>query len=311
MSNCTSPIDITNDSNSTCLLKCLYFYKYGNSSATISNEENYLSISYDGTSDVLYNSSSYTPTKLLLFKPSIHTYNGARADAEVIAVHTSNSGKGDLYVSVPISTTGSSTLSSGGQIIEQIINNSPQQLSSVVGGSTVNITNYNLQFIIPQAPYYSYKGSSPLHFPPDEGSCISNINFIVFNKSDTTIAISSSVMDKLGSLISSNSPTLYAKGTSFYNKTGTTSNGFGGDGQIYIDCQPTDDQGEILYQADESGSPIDEDKIENTTNQAIELIKQFAMIFIGFFIFIIFCWLPATKVFKKNKKKIENPESIQ
>jgi len=41
-------------------------------------------------------------------------------------------------------------------------------------------------------------------------------------------------------------------GDAFWNEKGTISNGFSGDGQIYIDCQPTGQEEEILYKEDSS-----------------------------------------------------------
>lgn len=34
----------------------------------------------------------------------------------------------------------------------------------------------------------------------------------------------------------------------FFNESGTTSNGFAGDGEIYMDCQPVGESSEVVYQ---------------------------------------------------------------
>jgi hypothetical protein len=297
MPECTSPINIDTSTKQTCLLKCLYFFKYGNSSARVGNEGYYIRVSYDGASDVLYNGTPYTPTEVRIFKPSIHTYNGQRAEAELIVVHESTSGS-DLLVCVPLSSNVASGNDTGGRIIESIIDEAPASGRAVV---SVNVSSFNLQHIIPRAKYYSYTGTTPFHSKGhldasgNEQCAAGSAYHVVFAPADGSVNISSSAMQTLGSLISDESPSLYSYGKCFLNDTGTLDNGFDGDGQIYIDCQPTDSEGEIVYQADDAGSPLSKDDIRKTTSAALDIVKQLGGVFLGVIIFGL-CWLAGPRL---------------
>ena len=240
---CTAPIDIKKTSN-TCSLKCLLWYNYGNSSCNITNNESNLLISYDGSSDVMFNSLHYSPTQVRIFKPSIHTFDGQHADAELVITHTSNNG--GLLICVPIMANTSVNASMGTTILDDIIAHAPNQKES----TTLNVNDFNLNYIIPKSAYYSYTGTIPYE------TCGVEYQYVVFPK--YSLMLQKSTLETLGSFIHSSSIDVH-EGTCYYNATGTTQNGFSGDGQIYIDCQPTNEGEEIIYKEPVASKPMNTD----------------------------------------------------
>ena len=291
---CTSPINI--DSTTTdykCLLKCQYFFNYGSSSVRIDNESIDLKIHYDGDSDVVYNSNKYTPTSIQIYTPSLHTYDGVTADAEILILHESDSG-GDLIVSVPVIADTSPTLSSSSNIMSDLINNAPGSPSD--GTTSFSMDDFNLNYFIPKAPYYSYQGTFPY-------SCTDNTqyDYIVFNKRDSPLYINADVLTKLQSLISPAPSTIYAAGIAYYNDTGTVSNGFDGDGQIYIDCQPTGADGEILYSEDSDGNevPLGGGGDSDDGSDVLAWVLNSLYFVIGVILMLIVFWAAKKWVFKR------------
>ena len=242
---CTAPIDIKKTAN-TCSLKCLLWYNYGNSSCTITNQSTNLLISYDGTSDVMFNSLHYAPNQVRIFKPSIHTFDGQHADAELVITHTSNNG--GLLICIPIMSNSSVNASMGTTILDDIIKHAPQRGAS----TTLNLNDFNLNYILPKSAYYSYTGTIPYE------NCGAEYQYVVFPKSSLTIQ--KSTLESLGNLIEDSWITVQ-EGTSYYNATGTTQNGFSGDGQIYIDCQPTNEGEEIIFKEPVASKPMNTDWI--------------------------------------------------
>lgn len=221
---CTSPRDLTIAKSSKCHLKCLYFYKYGNSSCNVTNASSYLNIMYDGASDVVFNTVKYTPTSIKIFKPSLHTFNGTAAEAEMFIEHDST--QGGLIVCIPISTGGKQSTGSG--LLQSIIEDAPSVSDGTV---TMNLTNFTANSFIPKSPYFTYTGTMPY-----ATSCTYNYEMLVFPKM-AAIAISQESMESLGKAITY-SYINTVEGECFFNEKGTNINGFASDNQIFIDCQP-------------------------------------------------------------------------
>jgi len=193
-------------------------------------------ISYDGESDVMFNSLSYQPVEVRIFKPSLHTFDGVQADAEMIVVHKGSAG--GLLICIPVMANKSINASTGTNVLDDIISNAPEQNQS----TTLNMHDYNLNFLIPKTSYFSYTASLPY------GTCDeTQYQYVVFPKQ--SISISQETLNTLGSHIHDSYITA-KEGDVFWNEQGTKNNGFAGEGQIYIDCQPTgqgDDETEIMY----------------------------------------------------------------
>lgn len=246
--NCTAPLDINTSQSSSCSVKCAYWYNYGNSTCNVVNKKEYLSIKYDGQSDVVYNSSKYTPTDVNLFKPALHTFDGVQPDAELIIVHSNP--EGGLLVCIPITSSDSSQPNA----LSEIINAAPQQTDPP---KVLNVNNFNLNSFIPKSSYYSYTGTQAWNCTSSE------YDYIVFQQPNS-ILLNSDVLASLDTLISGTSVD-QVQGTSYFNESGTTKNGFQGDGQIYIDCQPTGESGEIIYKDSPHGK-TDMDYAKKTQN---------------------------------------------
>jgi carbonic anhydrase len=234
--SCNVPINIVRQQIDKCNLKCKLWYNYGISSCLLKNDKDQLVITYDGDSDVMFNSVPYNPTEIRIFKPSIHSYDGVYADAELIIVHSG--GQNGLLICIPIVI--STNANKGTTIIEDIVANS-SNTSEVI---TLNIQDFNANNLIPKSSYFSYAGQIPY------GTCNpdTNAQYVVFHYKHGNIPVSQTTMDNLGKLIHDAYIPIY-EGKSFFNEKGTIENGFGGDGQIYIDCQPTDEDSEIVYQS--------------------------------------------------------------
>ena len=110
----TAPIDINlSKISGKCDFKCKYSFKYNNSACVATNRGDYISLSYDKSSSppVLYNSVGYDVQEVRMYAPSLHSYSGAKTDAELVIVHMSNSGSRPLLVCIPIKANNSNSTS--------------------------------------------------------------------------------------------------------------------------------------------------------------------------------------------------------
>lgn len=237
--SCTAPIDLKTVGAAACQLKCFYWFKYGESSCTVRNGGTYLSIKYDGTSDVVFSNIKYTANELRIYKPSLHTFNGKQAEGELVLVHAST--HDNLYVCIPLTTAGVYTSASA--MLETIVNDAPLPSDGAV---TLSVPNFNASTLIPKSAFFTYTGTSPL------GDCGSDNHLLVFPML-AAINVPKDAMKSLGNSIAF-SLINAVPGTCYYNEKGTASNGFAGDGQIYIACQPTGEADEITHQSTQNTS---------------------------------------------------------
>jgi carbonic anhydrase len=222
----SAPIDIQTDGASKCSSKCLLHYKYGDSACTIRNSNTFLNFTYDGVSDVVYNNVKYKPISVFILKPSLHKYSGKTEIAEIIIMHTSNNG----YLAICIPITVNAKYSKGSYLLKDLIAASPTE-----GSATANIADYNANYLIPRSRYYTYEGSGI------GATCHASgrTQYVVFHpRYDGAISISDETYKILDKLVQP-SYIAVSSGDVFVNLKGTSANGFAGDGQIYIDCQPT------------------------------------------------------------------------
>jgi hypothetical protein len=269
--SCNTP-NINTGNPNKCNLKCIYWYNYGNSTCRIRNEKNYIMVPYDGTSQVTFNTISYTPRLINIFKPALHSFNGSKADAEMMIFHTSQSGQG-LIVSIPILSSNSNEPNHLNQILEQIPREGEDE-------TNLNIPSFNLNNIIPKAPYYFYKNNLLWN-------CNSRTiyNYVVFNPSQGSISANSFMLKKLGTMINPLDLKGEFKGIVYYNANGTSSNNQLGDDQIYIDCKPTGDYGEII---DNDNNDISEQGMDDDTkNKIMKVMYALIYVIFGFIVFYI------------------------
>ena len=219
-----------------CTNKCIFSFKYPTTSATATNYGNQLTIHFSnpsGVPDVKFNTTKYKVSSCQICCPSVHKYNGNRADAELLIIHQPISGGKMLFVWIPISLQGINTTAT--RIISDIIlavsNGAPSK-----GQNTNKINEFTLDSIIPSKPFYNYSTNDT-----------ENIVFDINN----AIGIQQMTFDKLKNVIKPPINTINAGPELFINVKGP-SNVSSND--IYIDCQPTDSSGEIVKVPSSSSS---------------------------------------------------------
>ena len=273
--SCDFPINIdTAVKAENCNMYCDYKYEYNDSSCIVYNVGTILRIKYDLKSDgtisqAFLNKKKYNVSEIAIFQPSVNTYNGTRADIEFVIIHEGDN-KERLSVSIPFvvskGSSSSSNLKSGGLVLDNIINEFIKQSAGRTmnpnEGYQININNFNLNNFIPNTPYYFY------HI--DTATCKqSNIVFDMLKSGQT---ISQTAVDKLSKALLENRVTsLYPAVTTqtlYINSNGPNFQGKATDDKIYIDCQPTGEEGKELYK--ESNNELGKESKE----QGMKLINS-------------------------------------
>jgi carbonic anhydrase len=243
--NSTAPIDITNNNASNCELKCNYNFNYPLTSVlTVANRGDYLSLRIDKSDNtpVTYNADNYEVRDVRIYKPSLHTYGGSKADAEMIISHINTSGGNNLLICVPIVVGASAADTS--TLFDTILSDVAKYASSLDKYTIINSPTFTLNKFIPMKPFYSYNGSLP--YSPCNGS----YNYVVFSKEQSNVYMSQNAFNVLNKIIKSNLYTTKNKTNKnglFYNEKGPTAlQSINGGGDIYIECTPTGASGESL-----------------------------------------------------------------
>ena len=280
-----------------CDLKCVYNFKYKESSLTVKNNGINISMTCDNSNvpPVMYNEVKYNVSQIILFSPSLHLFNENKVDAELIVEHTPESGGENLFVCVPIikssdSTTASTLLS---QVIAGVAANAPAANET----TTINLSDFTLNKIIPKSPFFSYSGTYSN----------STADFIVFGK-NYAIPLSEKILNVLGSIIKPFNLPMIGDNL-FFNAKGPNSSGSIGDG-IYISCQPTgSSEEEIDITNTKSSSSYDmENLMDNSTFKIIIKILVGCILFIVIFGGLAFAYgkLTDTPIKIPNFKDIES-----
>ena len=257
--NASGPVDIKHDSTTlTCDLKCNFTYKYNISRIDVTKNNLYLSLKLanNDSQTVTYTSNkgigvcsefsgggnNYIIDEIRIYSPSLHTYNGNRADGEMIIYHKNMDGGKQLIVCIPISSSVTVQNNASKQLTE-IINNISN--SSNIQGSSFNLNNF-----IPDDYFYTYTANLP-YYP-----CSSCIDYIVFDNGPQAISISSSTLKVLRNTINKNEITTkditsaleftYSKKKPIYGSSDPDNN-------IYIECNPTGADGEIMVEKSKEG----------------------------------------------------------
>lgn len=264
------PIDITNNPKGVCNLKCKYSYKYNDSISTIKNvNNNYILLNYDrvNTYPVIFNSYPYYVSDIFIFRQSLHTYSGIKADGELLIRHMSDYNT-ILWVCIPIIMSDVKNKSS--EILSNIISNA-SKYANVADLTTYLKESINITFLIPNKRFYSYKNCA-------------NDNFIVFSKDDGAfIGISELQLSELKNIIIDTSETVeVSKTDDFYvNNDGGKLLGDDITGDIYIDCKPVVDDGDIIDENISGLSSFDEMfSHENLKNFKDSYILKFILLLV-------------------------------
>lgn len=265
----TSPINISIGSiDGPCVLKCDYNYTYGTYTPNIANKGSYLALNYSGKSNpVKYNDEMYTVKQVRIYQPSLHTYNqSTRADGEILIIHT-GAGK-NLIVSVPF-VSGSKT-DKGSVQLNTLITEAALRVPNMNESVTTSSGSFSLDNFIPdKKAYFSYTGTLP--YAP----CNGTYSYIVYNIEDA-LNIEASLLTKLKQIITA-TVTPNKTNTLFYNKNGANSRG--NDDNIYIDCQPVDEEGKLLVQEGPGG--VNTNTSTMGPNISMEQLEPFLYIILG------------------------------
>jgi carbonic anhydrase len=264
----TSPINISMSSiDGPCVLKCDYNYDYGTYTPNMSNKGNYLSLNYSGKSHpVKYNDEMYNVTQVRIYQPSLHTYETKRADGEIFIIHN-GPGK-NLIVSVPFVSGGKTD--KGSVQLNTLITEAALRVPNVNESVTTSSGNFSLNNFIPDKKgYFSYTGTLP--YSP----CNGTYSYIVYNIKDA-LNIEASSLTKLKQFITATSSRVKTNSL-FYNKNGANSRG--NDDNIYIDCQPVDENGKILVQEGPDGVNTNTGTMGPTIT--MEQIEPFLYVLLG------------------------------
>jgi hypothetical protein len=253
-----------------CDLKCSYNFNYPDSNTTASNTGTMINLTYDNSSiqPVTYNSQKYTVTSLFIVTPSIHTFDNTQAIGEIIIEHAPVTGGQKLNVGIPFKSSSESTDATYfiTEIIQSVSNSAPTNGES----TNLNISDFTLQKIIPNKPFFSYTSS------------IEPVDWIVFGNLEA-IPLSSTTLSTLSQLIQ---PMVMATpGLSlYYNSSGPNSSKSMGQG-IYISCKPTGsstDETEVTY--DKNTTTYNLGSLFENSGSTINIIFR---LFLGCIVFII------------------------
>uniref|UniRef100_A0A6C0LGJ2 Alpha-carbonic anhydrase domain-containing protein n=1 Tax=viral metagenome TaxID=1070528 RepID=A0A6C0LGJ2_9ZZZZ len=219
-----------NNISGECNLKCTYSFNYPASNCTASNKKTYISLTYDtgAVPAVQFNEAGYNVSQILLVAPSIHQFNGVTVGAELIINHTPLAGGKSLKVCIPIVSGSSSTKATS--ILETIISTVSKQAPAAGDSTNIVINDFTLNSIVPTTPFYSYTDAQ-------------NVSFIVYGLRNA-IDISESSLKSLVTMINVGKSITFPSGPLlFINPNGPSQKT--GNGEIYIDCQPTGNSEEI------------------------------------------------------------------
>ena len=243
--NSDSPINISTTANVlSCEVFCSYMHQYKDSACTATYFPDHIKLSYDATTSaaVTFNNEGYNVREVNIYAPSVHTYNDNSADAEMLIIHDGAGKK--LIVSIPL--VQSNATGASAKILDDIIGkfSSTVDKTKTNDSQLINVQNYNMENFIPNSPYYFYMGGAP--FSPCDGQ----YSFVVFDKTKSPVTIGSDTLKTLTALIQPSGIGAISRSDYYYNSSGPNvkpgSNG--NKDEIYIECNPAGEDGEILYQ---------------------------------------------------------------
>ena len=283
-----------------CDLKCVYNFKYKESTLTVKNNGINISLTYDNSNvpPVLYNQEKYNVSQVIITSPSLHLFNNSKVDAEIIVEHVPESGGQNLFVCVPIIKSGDSTTASS--LLTQVISGVAANAPAANETTNLNLSGFTLSKIIPKSPFFSYSGTY--------GNSTSD--FIVFGK-NYAIPLNEKVLSALGSIIKP-FPLPMLGDNLFFNAKGPNSSGSIGDG-IYISCQPTgssEEETDITTNKSSTDSDVSisiENLMNNSTFQLVVKILVGCILFLIIFAGLAFVYskLAGTPINMSNLKEIE------
>lgn len=223
-----------------CKNKCDLSFKYPISTCIATNKITSIGIKYDNTGNppVTFNNKKYNVSgsgvysDLEIFSPSLHLFNGAYLDGELVITHEPENGGQTLYICIPVSSSG--VIVPASSMLTDIINAVSKNAPNAWQKTTVNLPNFSLQNVVPNKPFYSFTDT--------------NKNNIVVYGSEYAIGLNSSVVSTLKNLIESSTGKydtgLFVGNSEIYINSSGPNNIQ--DDQIYIDCKPVNQSEEEI-----------------------------------------------------------------
>ena len=287
--NATAPMDINkNNIQGPCTLLCDFNHKYGTYNPSVTNKTNYLSLNYTNPTSkppVIYNDLGYNVSEIRIYQPSLHKYNGTNANGEILIIQGGN-GK-NLITSIPIMEGGKTD--KGSVQLAMLIDEAAMRIPNSDESMTFSGGNFTLDNFIPnRVPYFSYTGTLP--YSP----CNGTYSYVVFGI-ENALNIPNRILTKFKQIIQTTTiDSVIGTNYLYFNKDGANSRENNRD-QIYIDCQPVNEDGQLLVNQSTGESS------SNDSDDAWEKVKPF--------MFIIFAIIGAvgiskgaTYIFNKMKK---------
>ena len=239
--NATAPIDIIKTLADECDLKCDYSYDYPKTSISAQNKGDYIRLAFDpqNVAPVRFNKVKYNCIDARIYQPSLHRFGGKQTPAELVINHKSDTTAQTLLVCIPIIEDPNNKAGTLDALITQIASTAPRTGSS----ANISIPGFSLNNIVPGKPYYSYSGTLP--YTP----CNGKVDYVVYP--DTYAATLSKVtlakLTTVGvSIITAQSYAVHHNPDGYYyNDKGPSPMNSSGD-DIYIECNPTGADGEVL-----------------------------------------------------------------
>ena len=264
----SDPLNISpREVSGLCDLKCALSFSYPRTALVAKNNGIAISCTPDNTNvpPVTFNLEKYEMTKINISYPSMHLFNGARAEGELIIDHSPVLGGNPLKICVPIVQSRDPTLATDmvTSIIDAVAKSAPSENETIAISTEITIND-----LLPNKPYFSY--ANP------EG------NFVVFPPTNG-IPLPEAAIDVLHSVVRAFDQSSNAPNGVFLNKSGPNTSSSSGEG-IYISCQPTGSSKEevnIVYDTNsESGSLFKWVGMSSTKIAAIFLVL--IVLIIGF-----------------------------
>jgi carbonic anhydrase len=233
--NRTSPVDIVKMNTTDCKLKCEYSFDYEVTGIRSFNKGNYILYNFDTQNNppVVFNNEKYNVESMRLYQPSLHTFNGEKADAEILILHNNVMTNTHLIVCVPIKNNSSSESE-----MDKLINQTSQMANTKNTSAILTINNFSLKSIVPKKSFFSYLGTFP--YVP----CNGIVNYIVYDINNSLSIMNNSFINLQNIITENKINTITNDSGIFFNKDGPKKNNLEDD--IYISCQPTGHNGDIL-----------------------------------------------------------------
>ena len=304
---CSAPINIKHYPEIlNCDGKCNFEYNYKVTGISCINKRKYLEINLENKFDkvatfstntrsinCLSQGGEYRVEKVYIFKKSVHKFNGIKTDGELIIEHKNMGGGSSLLLCIPISKT-TGNLFNASNTLKEIISQMANIGNRYGQGGTIYNLNFNLNNFISNKGYYTYSASNLIN--TSSNNCNDKCtNYIVYDLNTTCINISSSIYDKLDNIITS----YYYEIQPFsrdlglaYNSSGAKKLDGSNTSDIYIDCQPTGDDGQLLVNESKSENTLENIEVKNSNYEEyikkfIHSIRKYLFITVGIILVII------------------------